>query len=147
MNTQQRTEVVLTLADHARSAAGESAVVDVSSTDGGDVDSLEITPVRTGAARVSVVAERWILVQVGDAGSGFEFAYTPKDIERAHEVITAAIAGRVRERRGLGRSALTVTVSDGSDYTAVWYDSRLSALIPQPGWQKRGRLRTYLPYR
>ena len=147
MNREERLAVLRDLAEVARSEAGDAATVEVTELDGVEISILEVTPVRTDARAISIVAEQWLVVQVGQAGGRFELDWTAEDIAVASELVRSVIAGRVTERFGRSRSRVAVTTADGLEYAETGVDGCLSALVPSPGWQRRGRLRAYAPYR
>jgi hypothetical protein len=149
MDPEQRLAVLRDLGALARSEAGDAATVEVMKLDGLEIWILDVTPVRTDARSISIIAEQWLVVQVGEVGGRFELDWTAEGIAVASDIVRGVIAGQVTERFGRSRSHVAVTTPDGLEYaeTGIRIDGCLSALVPNPGWQRRGRLRAYAPYR
>jgi hypothetical protein len=147
MDREQRLAVLRDLAAVARSEAGDAATIELAELDGVEISMLDVTPVRTDARSLSIVAEQWLVVQVGQVGGRFELDWTAQSIAVASELVRGVIAGRVTERFGWSRSRVVVTTADGREYAKTGSKGCLPALVPNPGWQRRGRLRDYPPYR
>lgn len=147
MSRDDRQAVLRELAAFAKECAGDAAQIELSSHHESALDFLEITPTRDGARAIAIIAEQWLVVQVGDIGGRFELDWSPGDVATAKEIIAGVIDGRVTERFGRNRSVVVVSVPNGEEHAEVGVEGCLAALIPQPGWRRWGRLRTYAPYR
>jgi hypothetical protein len=147
MDREQRLAVLRDLAEVARSEAGDAATVELTELDGVEIPILEVTPARTDARAISIVAEQRLVVQVGQVGGKFELDWTTEHIAVASELVRSVVAGRGTERFGRSRSHVAVTTANGLEYAETGIDGCLSALVPNPGWQRHGRLRAYAPYR
>ncbi len=136
-------EVLQQLEDYTRSLVGDSASISRFRFDDGRVEGriegFEVTPTQPGARGITVIAEQWILVEIGRQGGRWELDYTEDDTALARELIAAVVAGRVVETHGLGRSEVTATLADGSSRRETGYNGCLTVLIPQPGWRRWGR--------
>lgn len=132
------------LAALVSSEAGGAATCELTELDG--LVLLDVTPVRTDARAISIVAEQWLVVQVGQIGGRFELDWTPDDIAVAKAIIRGVIAGRVTERFGRSRSLVTVTTPDGVEHAETGIDGCLPSLVPDLRWKQRSRARTYAPY-
>lgn len=137
------------LAQHARSVAGASALVEEYTIDSGRMLAVEIQPERPDARAISLVAHQWLMLSAGHHGGRWELDWDSEpDMQLAHDLIASIISGRVEERFGPSRSIVTVTLANGSKYSETGYDGGcLSPLSPQPGWKRHGRHIQYAPYR
>lgn len=72
---------------------------------------------------------------------------TEADAVFLEEAVQAVVAGRVTEVFAVKRSAVTLTLVDGSTETATGYGPGLSGCRPSLGWRRRGRVVQYEPYR
>jgi|GEM_PF-1784120 len=134
------------LVDHTRDLVGTAASVEVESLCDGRMGACEILPRNPRARAISVTAEQWLIVEVGDPGGRFELDYSPQNVERAKRIIEAAVAGRVTERSAFGRSRVTLTMEDRERVSETGYSGCAALLVPLPGWTRWGELKTFEPY-
>lgn len=133
------------LADFAKGRTGKAADVTLGTMPHG-YPYVEIVPKTLGARRVSLAADQWIVLQIGDPGGRWELDYSEDGIHFAKNAIAAVVQGRVEERSALGRSRVTVTFDDGSTYSETGYGGCLTLLLPLPGWPRWGQLTRSMPY-
>jgi hypothetical protein len=108
---------------------------------------ITITPNRSGARSVNLIADQWIVFAVESSGGGrWELDYDAAGAAFARNALEAVAAGRIEERTAFGRSQLTLTFADGSTHTETGYRSCLAALTPQPGWRRWGDVHKAVPY-
>jgi hypothetical protein len=139
-------ETFAELAAYAEQLAGTTAAVILGRTPN-NYPLIDITPHRVGARSVSLAADQWVVLEVGDhAGGRWELEYTDEEITFARKALEAVVQGRVEERIAFGRSVVTLTFEDGSKHSETGYSGCLSILVPLPGWKRWGRLERNLPY-
>jgi hypothetical protein len=80
MDREQRVAVLRDLAEVARSEAGEAATVELTELDGAEISILKVTPARTDACPISIVAEQWLVVAVGQVNGRLKLDWTAEDI-------------------------------------------------------------------
>lgn len=89
----------------AREMVGPTAVVEVGALANG-APYVEITPHRSGARAVNIIADQWIVFSVESSGGGrWELDYDKAAGAFAHNALQAVTAGRIEERVAFGRSA------------------------------------------
>ncbi|GIF95719.1 hypothetical protein [Catellatospora citrea] len=110
--------------------------------------AVYITPARAGACPVLWIDfGSGIVLEVGASfGGRWELETTQNDISFLGDVVRSVVAGRVREVLALGRSAITVTLGDGTPAREVGYETPHGCL-PLPYWRRWSRGVQYLPYR
>jgi hypothetical protein len=130
----------------ARELVGPTAVVEIGVL-GNDAPYVEITPLRSGARAVHIIADQWIVFAVESSGGGrWELEYDTAGTAFSRNALQAVAAGRIEERVAFGRSELTLTFEDGSTHTETGYHGCLALLTPQPGWRRWGEVRGAQPY-
>ncbi|MFJ6200200.1 hypothetical protein [Micromonospora sp. NPDC092111] len=87
-----------------------------------------------------------LVLQVGDYGGRWELEAGPEDVALLEDIVRSVIAGRVREVFAPGRSAISVTLADGSVETEIGGDAPAGCL-PLPFWRRWSRSVQYAPYR
>jgi hypothetical protein len=134
------------LGTFARELVGPTAVVEVGALANG-APYVEITPHRSGARAVNIIADQWIVFSVESSGGGrWELDYDTAGTAFAQNALQAVTDGRIEERVARGRSQLTLTFEDGSTHTETGYHGCLAVLTPQPGWRRWGEVRGAQPY-
>ncbi|MEU9824991.1 hypothetical protein [Micromonospora chersina] len=128
----------------AKELAG-AATVEVDSIEGGI--SVDVTP-RNPNARAfgwTDFSEELIL-GVGDYGGRWELEAGPEDVALLEDIARSVVAGRVREVSAPGRSAVSVTLADGSVETEIGGEAPAGCL-PLPFWRRWSRSVQYAPYK
>lgn len=133
--------------EYARELVGDSATEALGYVMNGQIGVCDFIPKNPRARGISIVAEQWLILTVGDDGGRWELDYTDEDMTLARRIIAATVAGRIEERRAFGRSRVTVTFENGDSLHETGYDGCASLLVPQPGWTRWGRVIEYEPYR
>ncbi|MEV4661074.1 hypothetical protein AB0J85_03910 [Micromonospora echinofusca] len=87
-----------------------------------------------------------LILQVGDYGGRWELEAGPEDVAMLEDIVRSVIAGRVREVFAPGRSAISVTLADGSVETEIGGEAPAGCL-PLPFWRRWSRSIQYAPYR
>lgn len=108
--------------------------------------SVHVVP-RAGACPFYWVAsDDELLFGMGDGGCRWELSHDTADIDFVEAAVEAAVAGRVHEVFGPGRSQLTVRLGDGvTDRTSC--ATAPVGCLPVPFWTRSARRRReYLPY-
>lgn len=126
---------------------GADGTDEVSSLVNGRVRVYWAAPRNPRARPISIIAESWLVLTLGDHGGRWELEYTDEDLVFARRLVAAVVAGRIEERRGLARSRVTVRLDDGEMVRETGYSGCAALLVPQPGWTRWGRLTRYEPYR
>jgi hypothetical protein len=132
---------------YTRDLVGSDGTDDLGYVHGGRIGVYHVEPANPRARSIDVIAEQFFIVTVGDDGGRFELSYSDKDIALARRIIAATVAGRIEERRALGRSRVIVTLEDGETVGETGYAGCASLLVPQPGWTRWGETTRYEPYR
>ena len=125
---------------------GGAATYDLGYVANGAIGVLDVTPTNVRARPISLIAEQYFTVTVGDNGGRWELSYSDDDIDLVRGIIDATVAGRVEERSALGRSRVTVTLGDGRTRHETGYFGCATLLVPQLGWTRWGKLTSYEPY-
>lgn len=86
-----------------------------------------------------------IIVGIGDHGGRWELGAGPEDVALLHDIARSVIAGRVSEVFAPGRSAVSVTLADGSVETEIGGEAPMGCL-PLPFWRRWSRSIHYAPY-
>ncbi|HEU0102228.1 MAG TPA: hypothetical protein VFR07_07900 [Mycobacteriales bacterium] len=81
----------------------------------------------------------------GGSGGRWELGRDENDAAFVEDAVRAVVAGRVLEVFGKKRSAVTLTLVDGSTATETGYGVG-SGCVPSFGWRRRGRSVQYEPY-
>ncbi|MCW3838928.1 hypothetical protein ONA70_02310 [Micromonospora yasonensis] len=87
-----------------------------------------------------------LILGVGDHGGRWELEAGPEDLALLEDIARSVIAGRVREVFAPGRSAVSVTLADGSVETEIGGEAPAGCL-PLPFWRRWSRSVQYAPYR
>ncbi|MFE9202525.1 hypothetical protein [Micromonospora sp. NPDC007230] len=87
-----------------------------------------------------------LILGVGDYGGRWELEAGPEDVALLEDIARSVIAGRVREVFAPGRSAVSVTLADGSVETEIGGEAPAGCL-PLPFWRRWSRSVQYAPYR
>lgn len=144
---EEARRVIEALAEYTQHLVGERGVLTRDILQSGLVSTFHVEPKDPRARRIAVIGEQSLIVCVGDVGGRWELGYGEDDVVFARDVIESTIAGRVCERRAIGRSRVTVTLSGGEPVSDVGYEGGLTSLLVQPGWTAWGKLIEYAPYR
>ncbi|SCL55782.1 hypothetical protein GA0070608_1544 [Micromonospora peucetia] len=86
-----------------------------------------------------------LVLAVGDHGGRWELDAAPEDVALLEDIARSVIAGRVREVFAPGRSAVSVTLADGSVETEIGGEAPTGCL-PLPFWRRWSRSVQYAPY-
>ncbi|MGC5309241.1 hypothetical protein [Micromonospora zamorensis] len=86
-----------------------------------------------------------IVMAIGDHGGRWELGAGPEDVALLQDIARSVIAGRVREVFAPGRSAVSVTLADGSVETEIGGEAPIGCL-PLPFWRRWSRTIHYGPY-
>jgi hypothetical protein len=132
---------------YTRDLVGSDGTHDLGYVQGGRIGIYDVEPTNPRARPINVIAEQFFIVTVGDDGGRWELSYSDEDIALARRIIAATVAGRIEERRALGRSRVIVTLEDGEMIGETGYSGCASLLVPQPGWTRWGETTHYEPYR
>ncbi|GAA1227487.1 hypothetical protein [Rhodoglobus aureus] len=136
-----------TIEQYTRGLVGSNATI-VRRRQGGLLAlMLDIAPTNPFSCAIFVLAEQELNITVSRArrSAQIELSYSGEDAAIALKVIAATVAGRVSERRAIGRSTVTFTFDDGQSKSLTSY-GYLSLFIPQPGWKRWGRVVNFAPY-
>ncbi|MFU8872298.1 hypothetical protein [Micromonospora sp. SL4-19] len=87
-----------------------------------------------------------LILGVGDYGGRWELEAGPEDVALLEDIARSVIAGRVREVFAAGRSAVSVTLANGSVETEIGGEVPAGCL-PLPFWRRWSRSVQYAPYR
>lgn len=108
---------------------------------------IKVAPHAGGARFISLVADQWISLVIGDGPGGrWELDYSEEGIDFAKKAISAVVHSHVEVRRALRRSSVTLTFEDGSSRSETGYTGLLAPLIPLPGWLRWGEHVRTAPY-
>ncbi|WP_337830043.1 hypothetical protein [Pseudonocardia sp. TMWB2A] len=88
-------------------------------------------------------SENLVAVDVGD--HSFTLHRHPDQAEYLRDIVDAAVAGRIVELHGLGRTRLVIPRRDGTTVHETGHRFPLG-LVPLPGWPKRASSTTFAPY-
>lgn len=126
---------------------GDHAVVCLREFPGGRV--VDIEPHRQESRSVTWLefAEEGtgsLVLQLGDLGGRWELDVTHEDVQFLEDMVRSVVAGRASETFGPGRSTVCVTLADGEVVGST--GGGLLAMLPVPGWYRRGRTVSYAPY-
>lgn len=134
----------LGLARQLATELADVATVQIDSIEGGI--TVTVTP-HNSNARAFMWADfsDEMVLQVGDFGGRWELEAVPEDIALFEDIVRSVIAGRVREVFALDRSAVSVTLADGSVATEIGGEAPLGCL-PLPFWRRWSRSIQYAPY-
>jgi len=129
-----------------RALVGDTASLEVGYLHGGRIGYCEVEPRNPRARAISLIAEQWLIVTVGDNGGRFELNYTPEHLDLARRIVEATVAGRLQERSAAGRSRVTLTLDDGEQIGETGLSGCATLFMPLPGWKRWGELKTYEAY-
>lgn len=79
-----------------------------------------------------------IILGIGDHGARWDLGAGPEDVALLQDIARSVIAGRVREVFAPGRSAVSVTLVDGSIETEIGGKAPIGCL-PLPFWRRWSR--------
>lgn len=88
-------------------------------------------------------SENLVAVEIGS--HHFTLHRHRDQVDYLRDIVDAAIAGRIVELRGPGRSRLLIPRRDGTTARETGY-SILLVLVPIPGWHRRAHRTTFAPY-
>ncbi|MEV4134590.1 hypothetical protein AB0J72_20765 [Dactylosporangium sp. NPDC049742] len=109
--------------------------------------SVGITPSRPDACAFGWMDfSDGLILQVGDYGGRWELDAGPEDFALLEDIARSVIAGRVREVFAPGRSAVSVTLADGSVETEIGNEVPAGCL-PLPFWRRWSPSVQYAAYR
>lgn len=134
----------LTFARHLAKELAGVATVKVDDIEGGI--TVGVTPRKPDAR-----AFGWtnfsddIIMGIGDHGGRWELGAGPEDVALLRDIARSVIAGRVSEVFAPGRSAVSVTLADGSVETEIGGEAPIGCL-PLPFWRRWSRTIHYAPY-
>lgn len=138
------TAPTLPLARGLAAELGELATVDIGPVaEGIGVTVRPVNPAARDFGWVDFAGD--VVLQIGEQGGRWELEM-PHDLEFLAELARSVIAGRVVEVFARRRSAVTVTLADGSTETEVGYDG-LGGCLPLPFWRRWSRTVHYAAYR
>ncbi|MFI6258854.1 hypothetical protein ACIBCL_22510 [Micromonospora zamorensis] len=86
-----------------------------------------------------------IILGIGDRGGRWELGAGPEDVALLQDIARSVIAGRAREVFAPGRSAVSVTLADGSVETEIGGEAPIGCL-PLPFWRRWSRSVHHAPY-
>ncbi len=132
---------------YTRDLVGSDGTDDLGYVHGGRIGVYDVEPLNPRARSINVVAEQFFVVTVGEDGGRWDLSYTDEDIALARRIIAATVAGRIEERKAVGRSHVVVTFEDGETIGETGYSGCALLLVPQPGWTRWGDRIRYEPYR
>ncbi len=132
---------------YTRDLAGDSATYQQEDVHHGRIGVFDAWPVNPRARHISLIAEQFFILTVGDEGGRWEMGYSDEDVALVRDIIAATVAGRITERSAPGRSLVEVTLDDGRVETSIGYGAVLASWPFRPGWKRRGPLTRYEPYR
>ncbi|MDT0143675.1 hypothetical protein [Microbacterium sp. PRC9] len=134
------------LIDLVRQLTTDTATVDRTDADIHGIQFADVQPRNPHAVTVSLIAEQWLIIQLGDPGGRWELDYDDQSLALAESLVRAAIAGRVVQRSACGRSTVEVTLADGVVMQETGYRGCLPLLLPLPGWRTWGKGTHYEAY-
>ncbi|MEU9510423.1 hypothetical protein AB0D32_29555 [Micromonospora sp. NPDC048170] len=120
------------------------ATVEIDDVKGGI--SVDVTPHNADARAFGWVDfSDQLILAVGDHGGRWELEAVSEDVALLEDIARSVIAGRVREVFAPGRSAVSVTLADGSVETEIGGEAPTGCL-PLPFWRRWSRSVQYAPY-
>jgi hypothetical protein len=133
-----------TFAEELEQQLGPAARVERGGTFADEVDLL---PARRDALAVSWIdfgGDDELHLYAGTQGR-WELDRTLEDVAFVQDVVSAIVAGRVREVLAPGRARIMVTMADGTTVHEIGGEAPVGCL-PLPGWRWWGREVRYAPY-
>jgi hypothetical protein len=104
---------------------------------------FRITPSSPGACSLTFGDDQWI--DFRPSRGVWEIDYTDEGFQLLDQLVHSVAAGRVTERLGARRSRTEITLANGTVEASNHYDG-LTALIPDPGWRRRGSVTEFQPW-
>jgi hypothetical protein len=121
----------------------------------GERAALQVEPARGAEERIELIprneAAAAVLVEYSPRNEDQELYITvagdsePGDLDWLHDVVEAAVAGRVRLIEGLGRHRLEIELAPNDVRSSTSYDALGCLLLPLP-WRRWCRIRQFEPY-
>lgn len=146
MDAERRRRAFGALAAELTDYVADSASVSIDSVSQGQIMTMSVEPRNKDSRPISLIAEQWLVLTVGNNGGRWELDYTEDDIALALDIMRSVVDGRVTERFGLFRSHVTVVLRDGRAISETGYGGCIAFLIPNPGWRTIGPIKRYSPY-